>query len=66
MSSPEMKAFFLTLSNQEEQNLENIRRGLLATLAEYHGFAKIKKLFEEALNSVDGSGSVEVVENVVI
>jgi hypothetical protein len=37
---------------QEEQNLEDIRLGLLATLAEYRGYPHIKKLFEEAIRSV--------------
>lgn len=52
MSSPEIQGYFLALRNQEEQNLEDIRLGLLATLAEYRGFPKIKQLFEEALKSV--------------
>jgi len=37
---------------QEEQNTEDIRLGLLATLAEYRGYPHIKKLFEEAIRSV--------------
>ena len=52
MSSPEIQAFFLALRNQEEQNLEDIRLGLLATLDEYRGFPKIKKAFEEAIKGV--------------
>ena len=52
MPSPEIQAYFLALRNQEEQNLEDIRLGLLATLAEYRGFPKIKQLFEEAIQGV--------------
>lgn len=50
--SPETKAYILTLLHKEEQNLEDIRLGLLATLNEYRGFPKIKKLFEDAIKSV--------------
>jgi hypothetical protein len=62
MSSPEIQAYFLALRNQEEQNLEDIRLGLLATLAEYRGFPKIKQLFEEALKSVNLKSDVAVCE----
>lgn len=52
MSSPEIQGYLLALKNQEEQNLEDIRLGLLATLAEYRGFPAIKKAFEDAIKSV--------------
>jgi len=52
MSSPELHAYILTLKAQEEQNLEDIRLGLLATLNEYRGFPHIKKAFEHALLNV--------------
>jgi hypothetical protein len=52
MTSPENHAFILTLLDQENQNLEDIRRGLLATLNEYRGFPSVKKLFEDAIKSV--------------
>ena len=52
MSSPEIRGYLLALKNQEEQNCEDIRLGLLATLAEYRGFPKIKQLFEDAIKSV--------------
>lgn len=42
----------MNLRDQEEQNLEDIRLGLLATLCEYRGFPAIKKLFEDAIKSV--------------
>ncbi len=50
--SPEFKGFLMTLKAQEEQNLEDIRLGLLATLEEYQGLANVKKLFEEAIKGV--------------
>ena len=62
MSSPEIQGYFLALRNQEEQNLEDIRLGLLATLAEYRGFPKIKQLFEEALKNVKLESYVAVCE----
>jgi hypothetical protein len=52
MPSPENHAFILTLLDQEIQNLEDMRLGLLATLNEYRGFPHIKKLFEEAIQAV--------------
>jgi hypothetical protein len=52
MPTPENHAFILTLLDQENQNLEDIRLGLLATLNEYRGFPHIKKLFEDAIKSV--------------
>ena len=50
--SPELKAHLMIMSDQEEQNCEDIRLGLLATLAEYRGFSNVKKLFEDAIKSV--------------
>jgi hypothetical protein len=47
-----IRATLINIHNQEEQNLEDIRLGLLATLKEYRGFPHIKKLFEEAIKSV--------------
>ena len=47
-----IKATLINIQSQEEQNLEDIRLGLLATLAEYRGYPHIKKLFEEAIKSV--------------
>jgi hypothetical protein len=52
MSTPENKAYIMTLLDQENQNLEDIRRGLIATLNEYRGFPSVKKLFEDAIKSV--------------
>jgi len=52
MSTPENKAYILSLLDQENQNLEDIRLGLLATLNEYRGFPNIKKLFEDAIKSI--------------
>ena len=65
MTTPENQAYNRALHAQEEQNLEDIRLGLLATLAEYRGFSSVKKLFEEAikgvtLNPMGGSGRIEV------
>jgi hypothetical protein len=62
MSSPEIQGYLLALRNQEEQNLEDIRLGLLATLAEYRGFPKIKQLFDDALKSVKLERDVAVCE----
>lgn len=50
--SPEMKVFLMTLRAKEEQNLEDIRLGLLATLEQYQGFASVKQRFEEAIKGV--------------
>lgn len=60
MPTLENHAFILTLLDQENQNLEDIRLGLLATLSEYRGFPNVKKLFEEAINSVNLRTSVDV------
>jgi len=50
--SPELQAQLFILSHSEEQNFEDIRRGLLATLADYQGFKCIKDLFEDAIKCV--------------
>lgn len=50
--SPEIQAQLWVLSNKEEQNAEDIRLGLLATLATYQGLKTVKKLFEEAIRCV--------------
>ena len=55
MSSPEFQAYLMTLKAQEEQNLEDLRLGLLATLDGYRGFPHIKKAFEEAIKGVQRS-----------
>lgn len=52
MSSPELQAYLLTLKAQEEQNFEDIKLGLLATLSEYRGFPRVKKVFEDAIKDV--------------
>jgi hypothetical protein len=52
MPSLENQVYILSLLDQENQNLEDIRLGLLATLNEYRGFPNIKKLFEDAIKSV--------------
>lgn len=50
--SPETQAHLFNMSNREEQCAEDIRLGLLATLAEYRGFQFIKDRFEDAIRSV--------------
>jgi len=47
-----LKATLINIQSQEEQNIADIRLGLLATLAEYRGYPHIKKLFEEAIRTV--------------
>jgi len=46
------KATLINIHNQEEQNIKDIRLGLLATLAEYRGYPHIKKLFENSLKNI--------------
>jgi hypothetical protein len=53
MPSLENQVYILSLLDQENQNLEDIRLGLLATLNEYRGFPNIKKLFEDAIKGVE-------------
>jgi hypothetical protein len=50
--SVEIRLYLMTISEQASQNLEDIRRGLLATLNEYRGFTNVKKVFEDAIKSV--------------
>ena len=50
--SPEVQAQLILLSDKEEQCLEDIRLGLLATLSEYQGLKFVKKMFEDALMNV--------------
>jgi predicted GNAT family N-acyltransferase len=53
MPSLENQVYILSLLDQENQNLEDIRLGLLATLNEYRGFPSVKKLFEDAIKGVE-------------
>lgn len=46
------KTTLVSICMQEEQNLEDIRLGLLATLSEYQGLSHIKKLFENSLKNI--------------
>jgi superfamily II RNA helicase len=50
--SPELQAQLFILSHSEEQNFEDIRKGLLATLADYQGFKCIKDIFANAIKCV--------------
>lgn len=50
--SVEIRLYLMTISEQASQNLEDIRLGLLATLSEYRGASSVKKLFEDAIKSV--------------
>jgi hypothetical protein len=50
-----LKATLINIQHQEEQNMEDLRLGLLATLSEYRGYPHIKQLFEEAIRSVSAS-----------
>lgn len=50
--SPEIQAQLFILSNKEVQNAEDIRLGLLATLASYQGLKVIKQLFADAIKCV--------------
>jgi hypothetical protein len=51
--SPELKGHLIILSDKEVQNFTDIRQGLLATLNDYQGSKSIKKLFEDAIKSVE-------------
>lgn len=46
------KMSLINIAMQEEQNLEDLRLGLLATLSEYRGLPHVKKLFENSLKNV--------------
>ena len=50
--TPELQAHLIILSTRDEQNGNDIREGLLATLNDYQGVPEIKKLFEKAIKSV--------------
>lgn len=50
---PEMQAHLIILSSKEVQNFDDIKQGLLATLHDYQGTKPIKKLFEDAIKSVE-------------
>ena len=47
------KLALIDISRQEVINFEDIRLGLLATLHSYKGLPHVKKLFEEAIQSVE-------------
>ena len=49
---PVFKINFINICMQEDQNLEDIRLGLLATLQDYQGFKHIKELFEKSLKEI--------------
>jgi hypothetical protein len=51
--SVENKAYLWSIDQQQEQNFNDIRQGLLATLKEYQGSSHVKGIFEEALKSVE-------------
>lgn len=51
--SPEMQGHLRILSSKEVQNFRDIRQGLLATLNDYQGSKTIKRLFEDAIKSVE-------------
>jgi hypothetical protein len=51
--SPEMQGHLHILSLKEVQNGDDIRQGLLATLASYQGGRFIKGLFESAIRCVN-------------
>lgn len=51
--TPEFKAQLFILSHKEVQSGDDIRQGLLATLASYQGVRLIKDLFETAIKSVE-------------
>jgi hypothetical protein len=51
--SPEMQGHLMILSAKEVQNFVDIKHGLLATLHDYQGAKSIKKLFADAINSVE-------------
>lgn len=51
--TPETKGILLALQVKEEQMVEDIRVGLLATLASYQGIKSIKERFAEAIRGVE-------------
>jgi hypothetical protein len=50
---PVFKINFINICIQEEQNLEDIKVGLLATLHEYQGLKHIKQMFEKAIKEIN-------------
>lgn len=50
--TPETQGHLINMSAKEEQCAEDIRLGLLATLAEYRGFQFVKDAFEDAIRCV--------------
>jgi hypothetical protein len=51
--SVENKMALWTIDQQQEQNFEDIRTGLLATLKDYQGAAYVKGMFEAVLKSME-------------
>lgn len=51
--SPETQAHLVILSDREVQCGDDIRQGLLATLADYQGLRNIKELFKSAICCVN-------------
>jgi hypothetical protein len=50
--SPEVQGHLMILNRKEAECAEDIRLGLLATLAEYQGLKNIKEIFAEAIKGV--------------
>jgi hypothetical protein len=50
--TPELQAHLMILTKKEEECAEDLRIGLLATLAEYQGLKNIKELFADAIKGV--------------
>jgi hypothetical protein len=51
--SPENKMALWSIDLQNEQNFNDIRHGLLATLREYQGSTHVKRIFEEAIRDLE-------------
>jgi hypothetical protein len=51
--TPETKGILFALQAKEEQMVEDIRVGLLATLASYQGIKAIKERFADAIRGVE-------------
>jgi len=50
--TPEVQGHLMILNRKEAECAEDIRLGLLATLAEYQGLKNIKEIFAEAIKGV--------------
>jgi hypothetical protein len=50
--TPEVQGHLMILNRKEAECAEDIRLGLLATLAEYQGLKNIKEIFENAISEV--------------